>query len=269
MPENNQNEADLILLSELAIEAGQIAMKWFGKDPEVWMKEGDSPVSEADFAVDKFLQEKLLDARPNYGWLSEETDDNSERLQSKRLFVVDPIDGTRGYIQGSKQWCVSIAVVENHRPVVGVLECPALKQTITARQGQGARLNGKAISARIVNSGDPIRLVGSGSLQTAINNFANRPVTKQQYVPSLAYRIAMVAMGKADLILARENSKDWDLAAADIIAREANACLSDIEGNALIYNQPDVRHGILAASHAGSHKEMLDLARQAMNKHTK
>ena len=80
---------DLDLLTDLGREAGQIAMKWFGQDPQVWMKEGQSPVSEADFAVDQFLKEKLMRARPDYGWLSEETTDTSDRLERERVFVVD------------------------------------------------------------------------------------------------------------------------------------------------------------------------------------
>ena len=135
---NERDQADLNLLTELGREAGKIAMRWFGEDPKVWMKEGQSPVSEADFAVDAFLKRELLAARPDYGWLSEETDDNEDRLNLDRVFVVDPIDGTRGFIAGSAQWCVSIAVVEQGRPVAGILECPALEQTIVARESSGA-----------------------------------------------------------------------------------------------------------------------------------
>ena len=110
-----RDSADLELLTDLGKEAGEIALKWFRQDPQVWMKEGQSPVSEADFAIDQFLQKELMAARPDYGWLSEETDDNRERLQAERVFVVDPIDGTRGFIAGSDQWCISIAVVERGR----------------------------------------------------------------------------------------------------------------------------------------------------------
>ena len=269
MLENNQNKEDLNLITELALEAGQIAMRWFGKDPEVWMKKGDSPVSEADFAVDKFLQEKLMAARPNYGWLSEETDDNEERLDASRIFVVDPIDGTRGFINGMKQWCVSIAVVDNHHPVVGVLECPVLKETITASKGNGAHLNGKALSAPKLQAGSSVRVVGPGSLQTSAIRISDRKVIKQPFVPSLAYRIAMVAMGETDLVLANAHSKDWDLAAADLIVQEANARLTDWAGKTISYNQKDVRQGALVVSHVSCHNEMLDLARQAMNKQTK
>src|SRR5690606_34519579 len=120
----------------------------FGRDPEVWMKAGVSPVSEADYAVDAFLKETLRRARPAYGWLSEETVDTPERLAAARTFVVDPIDGTRAFLAREDVWCVSIAVVERGRPTVGVLDAPARKEVFAARAGAGAVLNGRRIAVR-------------------------------------------------------------------------------------------------------------------------
>ena len=120
--------ADLTLLVDAAREAGQIALRFFKQSPEVWLKGGTSPVSEADYAADSFLNEALIAARPDYGWLSEEAADNAARLSARRTFVVDPIDGTRGFLEGRREWCVSIAVVENGRPIAGVLECPARRK---------------------------------------------------------------------------------------------------------------------------------------------
>ena len=106
-------DEDLALLRDAAREAGAIALRYFCKNPEVWMKGGTSPVSEADYAADTSLRDTLLAARPDYGWLSEETADGPERLRARRIFVVDPIDGTRGFLDGQKFWCVSVAVVED------------------------------------------------------------------------------------------------------------------------------------------------------------
>jgi myo-inositol-1(or 4)-monophosphatase len=118
-------DIDLALLLDAARQAGAIALRYFGKDPQVWMKEGASPVSEADYAADAYLRETLLAARPDHGWLSEETADDPARLKARRLFVVDPIDGTRGFLEGKDTWCVSVALVEDGRTIAGVLECPA------------------------------------------------------------------------------------------------------------------------------------------------
>ncbi|RUU48953.1 3'(2'),5'-bisphosphate nucleotidase CysQ, partial [Mesorhizobium sp. M2C.T.Ca.TU.002.02.1.1] len=123
---------DLALLRDAAREAGAIAMGYFGNNPQVWMKGGTSPVSEADHAADAYLRETLLRARPDYGWLSEETADDHARLSARRTFVVDPIDGTRGFLDGLHSWCVSVAVVEEGRSLAGVLECPAKGETYWA-----------------------------------------------------------------------------------------------------------------------------------------
>ncbi len=265
MPDAEHIMADLDLLTELGVAAGELAMKWFGQDPQVWMKEGQSPVSEADYAIDQFLQKELLAARPEYGWLSEETDDNFERLHTERVFVVDPIDGTRGFIAGSQQWCISIAVVEQGRPIAGVLECPALQQTITAQASLGAWCNRQPMSADQPSAGAPVRVTGPRSFQKDADRRLSRPVNKLPFVPSLAYRIAMIGLGSADLSLARASAKDWDLAAADLIVHEAGGCLTDMKGNKPEYNCEDVRHGALIACAAPDHKEMLDLAIKAMN----
>ena len=266
MPGADQNELDRELLQQLGVEAGKIGMRWFGKKPEVWMKEGDSPVSEADFAIDRFLKNELMQARPDYGWLSEETDDDLGRLGAQRLFVVDPIDGTRGFINGMDQWCVSIAVVENHRPVVGVLECPALQQTIVSQLDEGAWCNGSRLGTAAMGKDRSLRLTGPRSVQSQALDSSARAVEKLPFVPSLAYRIAMIAMGEAELSLARASAKDWDLAAADLIAHEAGACLTDLTGERPTYNCEDVRHGALLACPQHDHQEMLDLAKLAMDK---
>src|SRR6218665_2643841 len=130
---------DLELIRDAAAQAAEIAHGFFGRSPEVWWKnEGRSPVSAADFAANDRLQSVLLKARPNYGWLSEETDDDPARLSCETLFVVDPIDGTRAFINRENTWCVSVAVVHRGRPVAGVLAAPALGEEFYAQSGSTA-----------------------------------------------------------------------------------------------------------------------------------
>lgn len=257
--------ADLALISELAVQAGVIAMGFFGEDPEVWMKENDSPVSQADYAVDLFLKEKLLAARPTYGWLSEETVDDKSRLKAERTFVVDPIDGTRGFLNRQKQWCISVAIVCSRRPIAGVLHAPVLGQTLAAHTGLQTTLNDQPVTVRE----HPQTLLATGPrpfLRTIDSRYKTR-VEALPFVPSLAWRIGLVAMGRLDLAVARGSARDWDLAAADIIVHQAGGALTDMSGKQLLYNCSSTRHSALVSSAAGAHKEMLDLAKDAIDNH--
>ncbi|MDQ6435050.1 3'(2'),5'-bisphosphate nucleotidase CysQ [Mesorhizobium sp. LHD-90] len=237
--------ADLDLLRDAAREGGRIAMRYFRQKPEVWMKAGSSPVSEADYAVDRFLRETLLAARPDYGWLSEETADSAARLSARRTFVVDPIDGTRAFLEGGDVWCVSVAVVERGRSVAGVLECPARRQTYWALPGEGAWRNAARI--RVRRPGDRLEIGGPKALvDTMPEQWLNR-LERRSYIPSLAYRLAMIADGSLDATFVKPNSHDWDLAAADLILSEAGGRLLDETGKHPPFAGEIVRHGALAA----------------------
>ena len=260
--------ADLELLRHHAEAAGRIAMEWFGASPQVWMKEGQSPVSAADYAVDDYLRRELLAARPDYGWLSEETEDDAARIDHRRIFVVDPIDGTRGYLAGDRRWCVSVAVVEANRPVVGVLECPALERRVDAARGMGAFSNGEPLSAPPVRTREEDRLRVSGP-KVFMREAAGRPhdfagLEHVGYIPSLAWRIGLVATGEIDVGFARASARDWDLAAADLVAHEAGALLTGTDGATLRYNCPSTRHGILVAAREPHHAAMCGVAAGVM-----
>jgi len=240
---------DLKLIAEAAREAGEIALRYFKRDPEVWWKEGDSPVSAADFAVDKFLKETLSAARPDYGWLSEETVDRSERLQARRTFVVDPIDGTRAFIGGRDIWCVSIAVVEDGRSIAGVLDCPALNEVYTAAVGEGAFGNGKTLS--VGRERNKLKIAGARPMINRLPQDMLKRVDVPAHIPSLAYRIAMVANGALDATFVKPFSHDWDLAAADLILSEAGGLLLDGKGRRPYLAGEDPEKGELAAGSGG------------------
>ncbi len=246
--------ADLTLLLEAAEEAGRIAMRYFKNDPEVWMKGGMSPVSEADYAVDTFLRETLMAARPGYGWLSEETVDGAARLAAPRTFVVDPIDGTRGFLAGDSRWCVSVAVVENGIPISGVLECPAQRQTFQAALGRGAFRNGDLLSAP--GARDQMAIGGPKEFIDALPRKWREGARRAAHIPSLAYRIAMVADGTLGASFVKPNAHDWDLAAADLILREAGGGLLGAQGSEPRYAGQDIRHGALVAGHGDLLAEM-------------
>jgi myo-inositol-1(or 4)-monophosphatase len=240
-------EADLALLTEAAAQAGRIAMRYFRKDPKVSWKAGLSPVTEADLHADKYLRETLLAARPDYGWLSEETEDDPVRLTKKRTFVVDPIDGTKAFIDGRDVWCVSVAVVENGRSLCGVLDCPAKGEVFTASIGRGSSLNGTALS--IDDPSDQLKVAGPKSFVVPFANAQARRVEAVGHVPSLAYRIALIAAGRISATFVKPNAHDWDLAAADLILAEAGGILVRPDGSRPHYGGQTVSHGVLAAGH--------------------
>ena len=236
---------DLELLRQAGREAGQIALRYFTKSPEVWMKGGTSPVSEADYAVDKFLRETLLAARPDYGWLSEETTDGTERLSARRTFVVDPIDGTRGFLEGKTQWCVCIAVVEAGQPVAALLECPSREETFWALPGEGAFKNGARL--RVRDPGPEPEISGPKPLLDAVPDELRQRARRIGHIPSLAYRLAMIADAALDATFVKPNAHDWDIAAADLILREAGGRLLDENGAPPAYAGREIRHGLLVA----------------------
>lgn len=263
----NKSEADsltdLELLKKVAKEAGVIALSFFKSKNQIWEKSGGSPVSQADFAVDKYLCETLLKARPQYGWLSEETEDDKDaRLSKDTIFVVDPIDGTRGYLEGKDQWCISIAIVQNNLPVAGILECPVLNETYWATKNGGAFLNGNKLVLPSNKTDSEVKSVtGSRILNAELAENYKDQLTVTPFVPSLAYRIAMVAANQVDAGIARGGAKDWDLAAADLILSEAGGILTDLEGKTRRYNKPSTGGGPLVAASNVRHKTILGLAK--------
>ena len=138
-------DADLALVTEVALEAGRLSLRWLKRGARVWEKSPNNPVTEADIAVNDLIRKRLGSARPGYGWLSEETKDNPANRLQARTFVVDPIDGTKAFVKGEPGFCVSIARLEGCRPVVGALFNPLTEEMLSAKKGGGAHLNGQPI----------------------------------------------------------------------------------------------------------------------------
>lgn len=236
---------DLELLRACAVNAGIIASGYFRRDLKTWTKENASPVTEADILVDRFLCDALMGARPDYGWLSEETADDGTRLDCRRAFIVDPIDGTRGFIRGEDSWTVSLAVVEDGVPIAAVVYAPARDELYDAYIDGGARLNGKPLRRKhVLRRGPVIPAPGAvhQELQAAGLDYVRGP-----YLPSLAYRLVQVATGALDAAVVRRGSQDWDLAGAALILSESGIGFEDVCTGAIRFNKPDVRHGPLAA----------------------
>lgn len=240
------NRADQELLAEAIEEASPMALSYFKRQPTTWTKAGGSPVSEADIAVDRQLMTILRAARPDYGWLSEESHPEPERLTARRTFVIDPIDGTRAFLDGDERWAISLAVVEQGRPVAAALAVPALSRRYLAGRGLGATRDGARIASGA--PGGPVAGPQGWFSRAPLADWAPR---RSRYIPSLAHRMAMVADGQLAAAFARPRANDWDLAAADLLLHEAGGRLMDIAGQPILYNQHDVRHGTLIAVGSG------------------
>jgi myo-inositol-1(or 4)-monophosphatase len=259
MPAPTTPAEDLELLRSVAVTAGIIAAGYFRRDLKTWTKELGSPVSEADIVLDKFLASALTTARPEYGWLSEESADTRERLGRRRVFIVDPIDGTRGFIRGEDSWTVSLAVVEDGAPIAGVVYAPVRDEMYEAARGSGAFLNGRPL----VREKPPGRLLPLIPAPGAVHQelqAARLDYTRGPAYPSLAYRLVQVATGKLDAAVARRGSQDWDIAGAAIILAEAGIAFCDVCVDALRFNREETRHGALAAVGELSLKPLLHAA---------
>lgn len=249
-------------IAQTAAEAGRVALRRQSEDFRRWEKAPGNPVCEVDLEIDALLRQRLSALLPDAGWLSEETADSPERLRARRLWVVDPIDGTRDFVRGRSGWAVSIALVEDGWPVVGVLDAPARGEQWRAEAGKGARLGGA-----------PVRVTARDQLAGARVPADHLPKIDRDLVAvekpnSIALRIAMVAAGKADLLATIRWGHEWDIAAAALIAREAGATVSDALGAPLAFNTRRAQaFGVLVTApgiHAAAVERLRERAQEAL-----
>lgn len=249
---------DLELLTRAAREAGGLVLEFREKGFKTWEKPGHGPVTDADIAVDEQLKAVLGAARPDYGWLSEETVDDPARLGARRLFVVDPIDGTRAFVRGRPYFAVSIAVVEDGRPTAGVVFNPARNELYAARLEGGATLNGTPITVSRQGIIDGARLVGSADMFRS--HFWQKPWPGIEVAPSnsIAYALCQVASGAQDGSVSLTGKSDWDIAAADLIVAEAGGMASTHMGEPFTYNRPSTRHRNVISAGPELHARLLE-----------
>jgi myo-inositol-1(or 4)-monophosphatase len=239
-------EADLEMAVNAAREAGVVVMKAFRTEQAVTHKSPDQPLTQADLAADALLRERLLSARPGYGWLSEETADTVARLQCERVWVVDPIDGTRSFIAGRAEFAISIGLAVAGESMLGVVYNPATAELFTALAGSGAHKEGGRLRLRATAARAVIAASRSEIARGEFDSFAER----YDLMPtgSTAYKLGKVAEGRVDAFLSRGPKSEWDLCAGDLIVREAGGVVTDLSGAKLQYNRevPHIR-GVLAA----------------------
>lgn len=241
--------ADLDLARGAATAAGEIAMRYFAADPTVTHKSPGQPVTEADLEIDRELRRRLLEARPDYGWLSEETADDAARLGRNRVWIVDPIDGTNSFIEQRREFVISIGLAVEGEAVVGVLHNPSTGETYTAARGSGARLGDRAIHVAPAPAPGSERVLIASRSELALDAYADyRAGWRILPLGSTAYRMAKVAEGVGHLYLSRGTKNEWDVCAATVLVLEAGGTVRQMDGKPLAFNQRVPVHSGVVAS---------------------
>ena len=241
-------EQELARVSSAIREAGKRAMDLARKGFDVQIKQDRSPVTTADLEVNRVLHEMQETYFPDDGWLSEETPDNPSRLEKARVWIVDPIDGTKAYVNKLPEYCISVGLVEAGMPVLGAIFNPSTDELFTATVGQGLRLNGRPLSpAAPVDERSQVLVspweYRGGRWSDLDGRIQCRPIL------SIAHAMALVAVGRVQATLTIEPENEWDLAAGVLLVQESGGTVADAEGRPFIFNQATPRfRGVIAVS---------------------
>ena len=230
--------SELKIAKEAALEAGGLILNYYKADYEIKDKGYHNPVTTADHAADTRLKEILTEARPVYGWLSEETVDSPDRLNKERTWVVDPLDGTKEFIEGVPHFVVSVALVENGNPIIGVLFNPVTKELFMAYNGGGAFLDDKLIRCLTKDEvSDMVILNSRSETRRGLWIPFDGAFGELRSIGSVAYKLGLTAAGKADIFASLRPKNEWDICAGNCIINEAGGKLIDLRGNRIIFNQ--------------------------------
>lgn len=257
--------SDLDLTIIAAREAGGLILTYYKADYEIHDKGYHNPVTTADHAADACLKKILTGTRPDYGWLSEETVDSPERLSKKRVWIVDPLDGTKEFIQGVPNFVVSVALVENAKPILGVLYNPVTMEMFTAEKGKGAYLNGEPIHCSTKDNPEEMTILNSrsetrrGLWKPYKNSFG-----ELKQVGSVAYKLGLTAAGRADIFASLRPKNEWDICAGYCLISEAGGKLIDLSGSDVIFNQENtlIHPGLIAGEKNAVDKTLRILTKQ-------
>ena len=237
-------QADAELLFSAVQDAGAMGLELSRQNVRNWAKPDGSTVTEADLQIDAFLKSRLHGARPDYGWLSEESNDTPDRLSRNRLWIVDPIDGTNSFVNGTDGWCIGAALIEDGQPILAALYQPKADLFYAAALGHGAFCNRVSMKPNDGSGFAGATLLGTGR---ALKLLPGVEAAASPNIP-LLLRLAHVASGKADIALSLGMRNDWDLAAGHLLVQEAGGLITQSTGVLMIYNQlVPKQNGLLAA----------------------
>ena len=228
---------DLKLAINASLKAGEIIMQYYCDDYEIKEKGYHNPVTTADNEADSYLKSTLMSARPQYGWLSEETVDSKERLHKEKVWIVDPLDGTKEFIEGVPQFVVSIALVEKGIPIIGVLHNPVTKETFHAAKGEGAYLDEDQYRCSIKDSTTDMVILNSRS-ETRRGLWEPYKKHFKELLPigSVAYKMGLTAIGKADIFATLRPKNEWDICAGTCLINEAGGTVINLNGKQITFN---------------------------------
>jgi myo-inositol-1(or 4)-monophosphatase len=251
---------DARLLFDAVREAGELGLSLAARKAlKHWTKPDGSHVTEGDLAINALLEERLRKARPGYGWLSEETPDSAERLSREKLWIIDPIDGTRAFMEGRREWCVAVALAIGGRPVLGAVYRPRLEEFYSAVEGEGALLNGEPLSIPDSDSLSGARIAGN---RKALKGLEHAGISGDVTgALPLQLRLAYVAAGRIDGAVSIGRRNDWDLAAGELLVIEAGGAVSGLSGEGYIYNRPEPWQQGLVAAGAKRHAALVEVLR--------
>lgn len=242
----NDLDRELGVAVGLAREAGRVILSFYQTGLAVEEKDRGEPVTEADRAADALISAGLRSTFPDDGLLSEESDDDLSRLEKERVWIVDPLDGTTEFITESGEFAVQIALAIGGEPVLGVVYQPVKDQLFTGVLGQGAYLvrDGQATRLHVSAQADPARmcLVASRSHYSKFIEEARSllGIREVNHVGSVGLKVGFVAQGECDLYLATTVAKEWDLCAPHALLLEAGGRLTNLCGQAIVYNKVEV-----------------------------
>ncbi len=238
--------------------AGMIAMDYFRADPAAWEKSPGHVVSEADHAANDHLKAALWQANPGDGWLSEESTDDLSRLDARRVWVVDPIDGTNAFLAGRPEFAVSVALVEDGAPVAAALFNPATDEMFEALARAGARLNGAALRESDAETVEGERLVSARSEKDRAEWRDELSGVTVTALSSIAYKLALVAAGQYDACVTLLPKSEWDIAAVALLLDEAGGRMTDARGTGFSFNNRDTRFPDIVAAGPVLHALLID-----------
>ena len=257
IPPSADLQRELDLAREAALSAGEILERYFrDRGFEIDQKGKDNPVTTADFDADHEIKRLLRAPFPEYGWLSEETADNSDRLACHRVWIVDPLDGTKEFIKGIPEFVIAIALAEAGHPILGVTYNPIKREMFWCARGSGCYMDSRQVRVTQTPTLEHATVLASRSETSRGEWKTYEGKLRVNPIGSVAYKLALVAAGRADATFTRTPKSEWDIASGAALIVEAGGRITDIDGSEMLFNKPSVKLKGFVASNALLHAEI-------------